>query len=167
MVSTCCFVTWGISWTFKCPKAPWSKWSAPAEQVAVRHLNAPWDLRHLTSRWGRDVVMESRKKQLFWKNEYFTPKCQGMQKCSGNCLMFILIFARKKSKIFQANLRSFLCPILGPPWVLPIWGPRALVVGRDGHIHVLQRGVRVTQRDHGDAGIGGLGGKDRGELFDM
>lgn len=47
------------------------------------------------------------------------------------------------------------------------WGPRALVVGRDGHIHVLQRGVRVAQRDHGDAGIGGLGGKDRGELFDM
>ena len=80
-------------------------------------------------------------------------------------------FCQKKIQNFPGKSKEFFVShpgsSLGPPWVLPIWGPRALVVGRDGHIHVLQRGVRVTQRDHGDAGIGGLGGKDRGELFDM
>ena len=84
-------------------------------------INSPWDLRKT---WrpdkGRDVVMESRKKNnSFGKMSISPPKCQGIQKCSGNFLMFILIFARKNLYNFPGKSKEFFVShpgsSLGPP----------------------------------------------------
>ena len=118
MVSTCCF-TWGISWTFKCPKAPWSKWSARASRrpTSIRHgISEKHDvqIRVATWWWNRE-----KKNNSFGKMSISPPKCQGIQKCSGNFLMFILIFARKNLYNFPGKSKEFFVShpgsSLGPP----------------------------------------------------